>query len=98
MNKIMAQTGKVETTLFADVVVQCEERFWVKDVESGAIVQGNGDGKVRSVLHALRLERVSTFVPGKGRQIKDWLVTDVDDLLDGNRWFAPPVKMWWQAG
>ena len=97
LNTILERTGKVESTVLADVVVECNERFWVKDVESGAIVQGHADGKVRSVMHTLRLERVSTFTPGKGRNLGDWLVTDVDDLLGGNRWFSPPVRMWWQA-
>lgn len=96
-SRILTETGKVESTIFADVVVQCDERFWVKDLETGAIVQGNDDRKVCPVLHTLRLERVSTFVPEKGRTLGNWLVTDVDDLLDGNRWFTPPVRVWWQA-
>jgi hypothetical protein len=95
LNQITEKTGKVDSTLFADVFVTCKERFWVKDVESGAIVQGIGDGKIREVVHTVRLERVSTYVPGQGRRLGDWLITDVDDLLEGNRWFTPPARAWW---
>lgn len=95
----MKEAGQVETTVFADVTVHCEERFWVKDLELGQIIQGSASGP-RKVLHTIRLERVMTLSEQRGRSLGEWMITDIDDLLEGNRWFTPKLGSdhWWRAG
>lgn len=96
--QIVSETGRLETTILADVLVYCDESFWVKDLETGATIQGHEDGKFRPVVHAVRLERVLTTRIGDGRSWSDWLITDIDDLLDGNRFYQPKVHHWFHSG
>lgn len=98
LDRILVKTGQIETTLFAEVLVDCDESFRVRNLESGATIQGYNDGKVRQVVHGVRLERVMRWAPGEGKQASNWCITDIDDLLDGNRWFSPPGVQWYHDG
>jgi len=82
----------VESTLIAQVLVQCDEIFRVVDLETGLLLQGQEDGKMRSIPHVIRLETVvKTTLPHEGSptsQVVSWQITDWDDLLEGNIWFV----------
>jgi hypothetical protein len=96
--RVMLETGKIETTIFADVLVYCDEIFRVTDLETGALLQGHDDGKFRPVVHGIRLERVATITADQGRTLGNWMITDIDDLLDGNQWFHPAGNPWYRSG
>lgn len=90
--------GTMESTMFAEVLVYCDEIFCVRDLKTGAVVQGNEDGKARQVVHGVRMERVRTSKFGKNITLNNWMITDIDDLLDGNRWFTPAGAAWFGSG
>lgn len=103
MEAVAAEMGKedrgtIETTMFAEVLVYCDEIFCVRDLQTGAVVQGNEDGKVSQVIHGVRMERVRTSTLGKGTTLSNWMITDIDDLLDGNRWYKPAGTAWFVSG
>jgi hypothetical protein len=97
---MLEQTGTIETTLFAEVFVYCDEVFRVTDLQTGALLQGYDDGKIRQVLHGVRLERLVSWTPETGKTKGNWMITDIDDLLDGNCWYAPSNvgHKWWMSG
>lgn len=82
------ETGIMESTIIAQVMVWCNEVFYVKDVASGTVLQGRGDAESRNVPHLIRMEMtVKTKKSGSGsfRNVPDnWVITDIDDLLEGN--------------
>ena len=75
-------------TIVAQVSILCSERFQVKHVETGEILQGSHDGKEQDVVHLVRFEMVN-IVNEHGNLVEmgSWQITDWDDLLDGNVWF-----------
>ena len=84
---------KLQSTLIAQVLVECDEVFRVTDTETGRVLQGEADGKPRVVSHAVRLERVQTAYLTDGNnysariELGEWKITDWDDLLHGNVWY-----------
>lgn len=87
----LSSNGKGVITIIAQVSIQCREIFSVKDIESGEILQGEGDGQARDVTHLVRFEIVLTENFDKGpfdMDIGRWQITDWDDLLEGNVWFT----------
>jgi hypothetical protein len=83
------EAGIMESTVIAQVLVWCNEIFFVKDVESGKILQGSDQHETaRNVCHLLRMESTvkTTKDPhGSFKNIQgDWIITDIDDLLGGN--------------
>ncbi|CAB9498011.1 expressed unknown protein [Seminavis robusta] len=96
MDRIVKETGTLQTTVFAEVLVWCDEVFRVTNLETGALLQGYDDGKEREVVHGVRLEIVSTVVPRKGKA--NWIITDIDDLLLGNTWYSPSGAPWYHSG
>jgi hypothetical protein len=83
--------GKGVITIIAQVSIQCHEVFCVKDVESGEILQG--DGQPRDVTHLVRFEIVlkenfDNIENPLDMEIGRWQITDWDDLLEGNVWFT----------
>lgn len=80
--------GVIQMTVVAQAVIECDEVFYVRDVESGAIVQGDDDGKIKEVPHLVRFEMVVNWDWQQGKlQTNSWQITDWDDLLDGNIWY-----------
>lgn len=83
--------GVVESTVICQVLVACDEIFWVKDSATGAIIQGHEDGQIRKVWHLVRMEMVietrptdkKLIIPIEHKQ-GNWQLTDIDDLLEGN--------------
>ena len=82
--------GVMESTVICQVLVACDEIFWVKDLATGATIQGHEDGQVRKVWHLVRMEKViethpanRPILPFKHKQ-GNWQITDIDDLLEGN--------------
>ena len=88
----------MESTMIAEVLVYCDEVFCVRDLKTGSVVQGNEDSKVRQVVHGVRMERVRTLKEGGDEVLRNWMLTDIDDLLDGNRWFKPEGVPWFGSG
>jgi len=80
--------GVIQMTVVAQAVIECDEVFYVRDVGSGEIVQGDGDGKVNEVLHLVRFEMVVDW-DWQRREMHtgNWQITDWDDLLDGNIYY-----------
>lgn len=83
--------GYTDNTVIAQVLVPCDEIFWVKDLASGEIVQGQQDeSNPRRVLHLVRMEMVVKTEPAEGLFLNfkhsqgSWQITDIDDLLGGN--------------
>ena len=83
--------GWTESTVIAQVLVPCDEVFYVKDAVTGEVLQGHGDEKVRRVLHLVRFEMVvksyykndGSWIPIRN-ELGTWKLTDIDDLLEGN--------------
>jgi hypothetical protein len=82
--------GVTESTVICQVLVSCDEIFWVKDLATGTIIQGHEDGQIRKVWHLVRMEMVVETHPAKGpilpfkQKQGNWQLTDIDDLLEGN--------------
>lgn len=74
--------GSVESTVVAQVSIQCLERFSVTDKVTGKVLQG--DGKENKVQHLVRFEMALSANPDGTIDIGNWQITDWDDLLDGN--------------
>lgn len=83
--------GYTENTVIAQVLVPCEEVFWVKDLATGTLIQGVENETPRNVVHLVRLEMVVRTVPSDLSIIPikheqgNWQITDIDDLLEGNK-------------
>ena len=85
----LSSNGRGVITIISQVSIQCREIFCVTDVESGELLQG--DGQVRDVTHLVRFEIVlrENFENGPwDMEIGRWQITDWDDLLEGNVWFT----------
>ena len=84
------ESGLTESTVISQVLLLCDECFAVKDVATGAVIQGHEDGKFRQVYHLVRMEMVVETRPnarGLSRFSStpgNWQITDIDDLLEGN--------------
>ena len=89
--KRWVEKGWTESTVIAQVLVPCDEIFYVKDSRTGEVLQGHGDEKARRVVHLVRFEMVvrsylkddGSFIPVRN-ELGTWKVTDIDDLLEGN--------------
>ena len=86
----MLERGTGESTVICQVLIECEEIFWVKDLATGTVLQGYEDEKFRKVFHLVRFEMVAETRFPKNRIIPlemipgSWQITDIDDLLEGN--------------
>lgn len=83
------ERGWTEHTVIAQVLVPCEEVFWVKDLKTDAIIQGVHNETPRTVVHLVRMEMVVRSTPVEGffpfeHEQGNWQMTDIDDLLGGN--------------
>jgi hypothetical protein len=79
----------MQMTIVAQVSIQCDEVFVVRDTETGDIVQGDANGNVNDVTHLVRFEIVVDMNAETGEVgIGNWQITDWDDLLDGNMFFS----------
>lgn len=76
---------KMQMTIVAQVAVQCDEVFLVKDLESDTVLQGDANGEMTDATHLVRFEIVVDIDSQTGKsEIGRWKITDWDDLLDGN--------------
>jgi hypothetical protein len=73
-------TTRHTITIVADVSVECQERFVITDKATGTIVAGQDQEHV--VVHLVRFEMLVT----KLRTFGKWIISDWDDMLDGNVW------------
>lgn len=89
LRKEQLETGKMESTVIAQVLVWCKEKFYVKDSTSGALLQGEDAEEGRNIPHLVRMEMTvkTEKDPTFGRFVNkhhNWIITDIDDLVDGN--------------
>ncbi|KAL3936190.1 MAG: hypothetical protein SGBAC_008443 [Bacillariaceae sp.] len=89
LRKTHLETGKMESTVIAQVLVRCKERFYVKDTASGKIVQGTDDDKEKEVPHLVRMEMIVKTVKDSSlgnfrNDHGNWIITDIDDVVGGN--------------
>jgi hypothetical protein len=88
--RVMAESSIAESTIICQVLLECDEVFWVKDLSTGTILQGYEDETFRKVYHLVRFEMVVETVPRDHAFIPfqmvpgTWQITDIDDHLDGN--------------
>ena len=80
------KNGPEKRTIIAEAAIKCYEFFQIKDASSGCVVQGMDDGSEQEeVVHIVRFEIVTDECQdGAGRDIGNWKIIDVDDLLEGN--------------
>ena len=87
--------GYMESTIIAQVLLWCNEIFYVQDTRTGEIVQGQNEEdssttpEMQQIPHLVRMERtvITKRDPTTGKfknEQEDWIITDIDDLLDGN--------------
>jgi hypothetical protein len=74
---LVANSPPGSNTVFADVSIKCVERFWVREKETGKLVQGSEEDQF--ALHLVRFEMRST-------EGASWKIVDWDDSLKGNVW------------
>ena len=104
-NRMTEERGLfMETTVTADIVVDCRESFQVKEYPDGdrtvdrLLLQG--DSETRLVRHLVRMELdfAAEFVDGSQDDLRwfkgNWRIVDVDDLMDTRgEWLIPmPTK------
>lgn len=88
--------GYMESTIIAQCLVWCEEVFYVKNLSTGEIVQGreekdpaSTEPEAQKTPHLVRMERTvitkrNTDTGKYKTEQENWIITDIDDLLDGN--------------
>ncbi|CAM9420068.1 unnamed protein product [Pylaiella littoralis] len=86
-NKAFAQikntlAGNATITFQVDVDVDCDETFYVKDKESGEVIQGKEESAGRR--HRVRLESHHVLSDQSIEQPHVWKVVDLDNWLKGN--------------
>lgn len=89
LRKDKLEKGIMESTVIAQVLVWCNEVFYVKDVASGKVLQGTDDeDTLRNIPHLVRMEstvKTTKDEVGTFRNVQeDWIITDIDDMLEGN--------------
>lgn len=89
LRKEKLETGIMESTVIAQVLIWCNEVFYVKDVDTGKVIQGSDDNDViRNIPHLVRMEstvKTTKRSDGSFHNIQEnWIITDIDDMLDGN--------------
>ena len=95
--QINVNSGIMESTVIAQVAIQCREVFSVTDMESNEIIQGDANERTNFVTHLVRFEIVCRTTNnddtstnnnnGNQFEIGSWQITDWDDILGGNIWF-----------
>jgi len=81
-------SSTMQITVVAQVSIDCDEVFVVKDIETGDVVQGDPNGNINDVTHLVRFEIVVDLSDKGEVTIGNWQITDWDDLLDGNLFFS----------
>lgn len=85
-----------KTTVEIQVLIRCDEAFYVRDKQSGAVLQGHvpePGGPLRTpVMHLVRLENTFTTsfsgsFPYMHHSGGNWIITDIDDLLSTKSWY-----------
>jgi hypothetical protein len=91
LRKEHLEMGIMESTIIAQVLVWCHEIFYVKDLATGEVVQGeeptDETQEPKSIPHLVRMEMTVKTQKHEGAfaNVQDkWLITDIDDLLEGN--------------
>lgn len=89
LRKDYLETGMMESTVIAQILVWCNEKFYVKDGTSGFLLQGQEDTDDRQVPHLVRMEMtVKTEKNGTNGSFRNtldnWIITDIDDMMEGN--------------
>ena len=83
-----AKNGPEKRTIIAEAAITCNEFYQIKDA-NGTVIEGMGDDEpAEEVVHIVRYEVVTDeALEGSDsgeREIGQWKIIDVDDLLEGN--------------
>lgn len=75
-----------KTTVISQVLIHCKEIFYIKDKDTGKVIQGEESDVEKDVYHLVRFEipvfnQANIFLYGDPTS---WVVSDYDDLLNGN--------------
>ena len=85
ITEFVKEVGRTRRTVVAETSVRCKEFFQVKDKNTGKVIQGMEDGcEEDEVVHIVRFEVVTNETEEGDREIGEWKIIDVDDLLEGN--------------
>jgi len=86
---IQKRGAPFHSTIIAQVSFQCKEIFWVKEIETGQVIQGDEQNLEKDVVHMVRFEIPITHYDSKMHlwESGSWQITDWDDLIDGNVFF-----------
>jgi hypothetical protein len=88
LRKDYMETGRMESTVIAQVMVWCNEIFYVKDKNTGDLLQGQDDETSKNVPHLVRMEMTVKTEKGNNggflNSQSNWIITDIDDLVEGN--------------
>jgi hypothetical protein len=89
LDQVKQTPGGMGSTVICQVLVECDEVFWVKDLATGTILQGKEEDELRNVVHLVRFEMVVETIPVPHLipfEMKQgtWQMTDIDDHLKGN--------------
>ena len=91
--RLLANDGILLTTLEAQVIVDCHERFQVLDLETGDVLQGSED--YRTISHLVRMEMDVESRPNEQFpylplvEKGNWVLHDIDDLVGLRPWYDP---------
>ncbi len=80
------KNGPEKQTIVAKAAIKCHELFQVKDTSSGSVLQGMEDSSEQEeVVHKVRFKIVTDESQnGAARDIVNWKIINVDNLLEGN--------------
>ena len=92
-----ANNGSLFTTVDAQVLVECQEIFSVRDSCTGRVLQGSEEGLRRTVRHLVRFETTVETTGGpnilfNSNKAEDWVLIDIDDLVGEDPWYMDLAK------
>ena len=97
-----SERAQLETSIAAEVLVVCEERFCVTDITTGQVLQGSSTPEPREVAHLVTMEQTvvttddmsrSGLLPRIQSTPSNWQIADIDDLLGADKWFHVVVPI-----
>jgi len=71
-------------TVIAEATITCLEYFQVRDISTNEIIQDMTDPDNEKAVHLVRFELVTDRGTNGKREIGNWKLIDIDDLLEGN--------------
>jgi hypothetical protein len=90
-DRIVREDGDMKTTAEVQVWLLCRERFRVRDMTTGLVVQGTPDYEEKLVTHIVRLEttlrQTINDAADMTASVDNWRIADIDDLVHHKTWY-----------